>query len=56
MPKFPGPTYNKIIEPESDRQIKTVPLEKMGFGARKTSQMNAKNDYGKKIRHIKNES
>ena len=56
MPTFPGPKYNKIIEPNSDGQIKTVPLEEMGFGARKPSQENTKNDFGKKIKHIRNEA
>ncbi len=53
--KFPGPTYNRIIEPNSDKQINTVPLEQMGFGARKKSQMQPDSNSGLKIKHIRNE-
>lgn len=54
-PKFPGPKYNSIIEPNSDKQIVTVPLEEMGFGARKTSQeKDIKNQMN--LKHIKNEA
>ncbi len=53
--KFPGPKYNSIIEPNSDKQIVSPPLEEMGFGARKTSQeKDIKNSMG--LKHIKNES
>lgn len=52
--KFPGPKYNQIIEPNSDSQIVTVPLEEMGFGARKKSQeKDIKNSMT--IRHVGNE-
>ena len=52
-PKFPGPKYNTIIEPNSDKQIVSVPLEEMGFGARKKSQeKDIKN--GMTIQHIPN--
>lgn len=37
-PQFPGPKYTRIIEPNTDKQIVSVPLEKMGFGARPVSQ------------------
>jgi len=37
-PKFPGPKYNTIIEPNSDAQIVSVPLTQMDFAARKVSQ------------------
>ena len=54
-PKFPGPKYNSIIEPNSDKQIVSVPLEEMGFGARKTSQeKDIKNSMT--IKHIPNQS
>ena len=54
-PKFPGPKYNSIIEPNSDKQIVSVPLEEMGFGARKKSQeKDIKN--GMTIKHIPNQS
>jgi len=32
MPKWPGPSYNRIIE--SDPQIVKVPLDYMGWGSR----------------------
>ena len=54
-PKFPGPKFNTIIEPNTDKQIVSVPLEEMGFGARKTSQeKNIKN--GMTISHIPNKA
>lgn len=54
-PKFPGPKFNSIIEPNSDKQIVSVPLEEMGFGARKTSQeKDIKNQMS--IKHIPNQS
>ena len=41
-PQFPGPKFTKIIEPNTDKQIVSVPLEEMGFGARKVSQDGSK--------------
>lgn len=54
--KFPGPTHNRIIEPNTDKQINTVPLEKMGFGARPVSQMKPDDNSGLKLKHVKNEA
>lgn len=52
--KFPSPTYTKIIEPNTDSQMVSVPLEEMGFGARKKSQeKDIKNNMT--IRHVGNE-
>lgn len=54
-PKFPGPKFNSIIEPNSDKQIVSVPLEDMGFGARKPSQeKDIKNSMT--IKHIPNQA
>lgn len=54
-PKFPGPKFNSIIEPNSDKQIVSVPLEEMGFGARKVSQeKDIRNQMS--LKHIKNEA
>lgn len=55
-PKFPGPNYNRIIEPNSDKQIVSVPLEDMGFGARKQSQVKPDDNSGLKLKHIRNEA
>lgn len=55
-PKFPGPTYSRIIEPNTDKQIISVPLEDMGFGARKKSQVKPDDNVGLKIKHISNEA
>lgn len=53
---FPSPKYNTIIEPNSDKQIVTVPLEQVDFGARKVSQnessTNSKSSI-MSIRHVK---
>lgn len=52
---FPGPKYNSIIEPNSDRQIITVPLETVDFGARAVSRKtDVKNSMN--LKHIKNET
>ena len=54
-PQFPGPKFTKIIEPNTDKQIVSVPLEEMGFGARKVSQDGSKkNDMT--IVHIPNKA
>lgn len=37
--KFPSPSYTKIIEPNTDSQIVTVPLERVEWGGRKVSQV-----------------
>lgn len=48
--KFPGPNYNQVIE--TDPQILQVPLESMGWGARKSGMPGSiKND--QTIKHVK---
>lgn len=54
MARFPAPTYTKIIEPNTDSQMVSVPLEEMGFGARKVSQEKT-GPNGMRIKHISNE-
>jgi hypothetical protein len=52
--KFPWPSINKIIEPNSDKQMVSVPLEEVEIGGRKTSQIkDTKNSMT--IKHIRNE-
>jgi hypothetical protein len=56
MANFPGPTYNRIIE--SDSQIIKVPMDKMGWGARASAQPNG--DAAPKapemtLKHVKSE-
>ena len=54
-PQFPGPKFTRIIEPNTDSQIVSVPLEDMGFGARKVSQeKDIKNSMT--IKHIPNKA
>lgn len=53
--KFPWPTYTKIIEPNSDKQMVSVPLEQVDIGGRKVSQVkDIKNNMT--LKNIKNES
>jgi hypothetical protein len=52
--KFPWPNINKIIEPNSDKQMVSVPLEQTEIGGRTVSQAkDIKNSMT--IKHIKNE-
>lgn len=53
---FPSPKYNQIIEPNSDKQIVSVPLDQIDFGARKVSQNDSKTTTPSGImglRHVK---
>jgi hypothetical protein len=52
MAKFPMPKYNKIVEPNSDKQIISVPLKQLDWGNRPVSQI--KDQQGPDISHIPN--
>jgi hypothetical protein len=52
--KFPWPSINKIIEPNSDKQMVSVPLEVTEIGGRKVSQDGDRKN-SMTIKHIKNE-
>lgn len=53
VPFFPG-SHTKIVEPNSDKQIVTPPLEKVDWGGRNTSirQVGAVKN-GMTIEHVK---
>ncbi len=52
---FPSPKYNSIIEPNSDRQIISVPLETVDFGARPVSRRTDVKSPIMSLKHVKNE-
>ena len=52
-PKFPGPTYNRIID--QDPQIVKVPMDYEGWGSR-ASAMPKDTSNSMTIRHVSNES
>lgn len=52
-PKFPGPTFDRVIEPNSDPQIVSVPMDQNEIGGRKISQKVEKGRNIGTVRHVK---